>query len=150
MSTTTLDRCKSLLSIGAGTDTSYLEFCIELVETLIKGYCGIEEVPASVQSLVIRKVITNYNRDGGSFTSTRTDTQAGPLTSIKRGDVAYGFASNSDEAKKGFMGAVSGEWSEEEKAVLDSLREAPSISFLPAYPTYEEIEEYDDEEEEEE
>jgi hypothetical protein len=134
--TSTLERCKALL--GITEDSDYLEFCIELVETLIKGYCNITVVPESIQSLVIRKVINNYNRDGGSFAG-KTGGPAGPLTSISRGNVSYGFASNSAEAKKGFMGAVTGEWTDEEKSVLDPLKVFPALVFTPSYSNTEEV-----------
>lgn len=94
-----LDTLKSLL--GSGVNEEAAQFCLSECEGLALDYCNLEELPAGLESTVIRMAVDLYRLEGyGQITPPK-----GPVTGLKEGDQSVSFATDRATAIAG-RGAI--------------------------------------------
>lgn len=94
-----LDKLKSLL--GPNVNEEAAQFCLDECQGLALDYCNLEELPAGLESTVVRMAVDMYRLEGYGDTAGAL----GEVTSIKAGDTTVTYEHNKYNAQTGAGGA---------------------------------------------
>ena len=83
-----IDTLKGLL--GAGVNETGAQFCLDDCTRLALDYCHLEELPAGLESTVIRMAVDMYRLEGYG----QAATPKGPVTALKEGDQSVSYAAD--------------------------------------------------------
>lgn len=86
-----LDVVKSLLGITGDTQDSVIQFVINTIQDMILSYINQETLPTQLKNVLVVMCVSYYKGAGLGDSSIA----AGPVASVKRGDVQTSFAVNS-------------------------------------------------------
>lgn len=94
---TNLEKLKKLLGIALedGSKDFLLEFVLEDVEQIVKGYCNIKEVPKELNTTVLKMAIDSYRNENLG----EEESSLGSISSITEGDTTVSYRSAASEFK---------------------------------------------------
>ncbi|MEW8955602.1 phage head-tail connector protein [Clostridium sp.] len=94
---TQLDKLKKLLGISLEDDSKdfSLEFALENVDQIIKGYCHIKEIPEALNNTILRMAIDIYRNENLG----EEESSLGSISSISEGDTTVSYRSANSEFK---------------------------------------------------
>jgi hypothetical protein len=95
-----IDTLKDLL--GDGVNQTAAQFCLDDCTRLALDYCHLEELPAGLESTVIRMAVDMYRLEGYG----QAVGSLGEVTSIKEGDTTITFEHNKYNTQTGAGGAA--------------------------------------------
>ena len=95
-----LEKLKKLL--GSGVNEEGAQFSLDDAQQLVLDYCHLEELPAGLQSTVIRMAVDLYRLEGYGQVSP----PKGPITGLKEGDQSVSFAADRATAIAGAGAAL--------------------------------------------
>ncbi|NFB57632.1 hypothetical protein EXM89_17740 [Clostridium botulinum] len=94
---TQLEKLKKLLGISLDDDSEdfSLEFALEDVEQIIKGYCHIKEISEALNNIVLKMAMDMYRNENLG----EEENSLGSVSSITDGDTSVSYRSSAAEFK---------------------------------------------------
>ena len=83
-----INTLKSLL--GPNVNEEAAQFCLDDAQQLVLDYCNLEDLPAGLESTVIRMAVDMYRLEGYG----QAAVPKGPVTAVKEGDQSVSFAAD--------------------------------------------------------
>lgn len=94
---TQLEKLKKLLGMTLEDDSKdfLLEFALEDVEQIVKGYCNIKEVPKELNNTILKMSMDLYRNENLG----EEESSLGSISSITEGDTTVSYRSAASEFK---------------------------------------------------